>query len=1762
MDLDGFEGAVSKDLSHAASKIEDAKDALDYIDSEWYAAVNRRGRWMDLFGDYAGEELFIIDGDSLIQNVLDDPLLALGRDGDPSFQIVHAMYSLERLLCEIRKRSDVFEIIFWNDQRHLTTATGPPIFTFSSRTLARGILIGHLRSLGTPVHVFKNQFDPEWLSYLRAKKPMFIMVNDGGTLEDRTSPLLAERVLLQRIFLFDILSQGVTVTLLKGAEFRDSKLLSFVYEQRLDRDARKRLKTELWTISWSTLKMLDDAYYLLQQNEGLKSQEDVDIDSDSVPVSQEEFLGHFLKAVSLSSLSNIGHSHELLFAFMAHLLLVPQLPIHERALALPVLPDTLNSILLHTFLPQMFLALGRVHSRLRGFGHPDGRVFVHLLLELIRQPDVELQNLLAEDVHATLQSVWNQHSLPAVDLRSLSNHYHLPISSADLALHRNPPPAKLLPFEHPVFDEELAGVRVEVDEGVPDALPTRMGFNTIFNDTHHWHNHERAILPAHLGGEDPKPADERQRWRQLRSEQRFMSKMQWQATTLTGALGQPLKQMVIIPGNQRSKADSSVKTRVAQVHAPKKKGKPERLSSADKIRQANAAEKQSKEDASNQAWWANHVKQLDGLSLEQKTAIISDLQRNSRTTTGWMSVEIRLYKLHLELSRWVEFSDQEQPDVCDRFTVSVLRMVKDAYDKKGVFLAAHDSLMSVLTAIGLANFGPSLSEGAISDLSGDKDRRLSFKFIKLVKSKSGSPVYKFMRIKEDFVEWQLRLFGEFMDRSMDSQYDPRVSFEPDAWQRTVLDCLDKDESVLVVAPTSAGKTFVSYYAMEQVLRGSDDGILVYVAPTKALVNQIAAEVYARFRKELHGGSCWAIHTRDYRVHDPQKCQILVTVPEMLAIMLLSPPLASKWTPRIKRIILDEIHTIGQQEGGAVWEQIILLAPCPIIGLSATIGHPEKFNNWLASVQEAHGFKHNFIHHPHRYSHLRKFTYAASPEPFGVFRGLDRYVDTKRLRFMHPISMLSFGARTLPPDLSLEASDCLTLYRALAKVDQKTAVGLNALSPSVFFQEAYERRALLRQKDVLRYEDSLKTTLSALLCLPESQDATSVVSELALSLTDPVVRKMDQDYVPSAEEFYRNLIFLVSDLHVAGDLPALFFSFDRKACEHMAQSLLHTLEDAETKWRGESKEWADIISRWERWKLQAKARKRLAERAEKQRQDPDVAPDTGSEMTWESTFDPSEPSPQFSFAGNCTSYSKADLNAEIENLGRWGAVPSWALQALQRGIGVHHSGMNKHYRTLVESLYRVGFLRVVFATGTLALGINAPTKTSVFCGDSPFLTALMFRQCAGRAGRRGFDLLGKVVFYGLAMGRCQRLVLSRLPSLGGNFPLTSTMVLRLFNLLQGSKNAEIAVRSIRSLLQLPHISFISDVGQEQVLHHIRFSIDYLRRCGLLDRGGSPINLFGIAAHLYYTEPSNLALVALLRQGIIHRICCQDNIVTAREEFLIVMCHLFGRRNLPGTYASGTILKDLRRKSPSMIVLPPLPDDAKVVLLNHDQEILHVFAGYTLAYARGHASILDDDHELPLSKMSFGNRGQSVSQSSFREYLRSNGFETFARSPFVATSGHGDSFRSVEELTRTARTGLHLNEHAIPSMRQFVTGHQHALNAYLLDFYIHGQTAALKVSNGIREGEIWYLLQDFMLTLKTVRAGIVQLLQRSANGDGPESGDVDSGYSSVDPTDGTGESSDDNETIKRPYGVSDEDWKVYETIDAVTKEFEVKFKAMWA
>lgn len=90
-------------------------------------------------------------------------------------------------------------------------------------------------------------------------------------------------------------------------------------------------------------------------------------------------------------------------------------------------------------------------------------------------------------------------------------------------------------------------------------------------------------------------------------------------------------------------------------------------------------------------------------------------------------------------------------------------------------------------------------------------------------------------------------------------------------------------------------------------------------------------------------------------------------------------------------------------------------------------------------------------------------------------------------------------------------------------------------------------------------------------------------------------------------------------------------------------------------------------------------------------------------------------------------------------------------ALQRGFAAHHAGMLPAFRHIVETLFVRGLVRAVFATETLALGINMPARTVVleklvkFDGEGHVdLTPGQYTQLTGRAGRRGIDTIGNAV----------------------------------------------------------------------------------------------------------------------------------------------------------------------------------------------------------------------------------------------------------------------------------------------------------------------------------------------------------------------------------------------------------------------------------
>jgi superfamily II RNA helicase len=95
--------------------------------------------------------------------------------------------------------------------------------------------------------------------------------------------------------------------------------------------------------------------------------------------------------------------------------------------------------------------------------------------------------------------------------------------------------------------------------------------------------------------------------------------------------------------------------------------------------------------------------------------------------------------------------------------------------------------------------------------------------------------------------------------------------------------------------------------------------------------------------------------------------------------------------------------------------------------------------------------------------------------------------------------------------------------------------------------------------------------------------------------------------------------------------------------------------------------------------------------------------------------------------------------------------SGQIAPLYRGIAAHHAGILPAWKVLVEELFQQGLIKVVFATETLAAGINMPARTTVISTLSKrtdtghrLLNASEFLQMAGRAGRRGMDERGHVV----------------------------------------------------------------------------------------------------------------------------------------------------------------------------------------------------------------------------------------------------------------------------------------------------------------------------------------------------------------------------------------------------------------------------------
>lgn len=223
-------------------------------------------------------------------------------------------------------------------------------------------------------------------------------------------------------------------------------------------------------------------------------------------------------------------------------------------------------------------------------------------------------------------------------------------------------------------------------------------------------------------------------------------------------------------------------------------------------------------------------------------------------------------------------------------------------------------------------------------------------------------------------------------------------FKLDTFQQTAVDHIERGDSVLVAAHTSAGKTAVAEYAIAKSLR--DGQRVIYTSPIKALSNQKYRDMQEEFKDV-------GLMTGDITINPNATCLIMTT--EILRSMLYR---GSEVMREVAWVIYDEVHYMRDKERGVVWEESIILLPhkARFVFLSATIPNAEEFVGWVSKV---HHQPCHVVYTDYRPVPLQHYVFPARAE------GLFLVVDEKG-KFRYVVSLC------VPASLCLSLSACTSV----------------------------------------------------------------------------------------------------------------------------------------------------------------------------------------------------------------------------------------------------------------------------------------------------------------------------------------------------------------------------------------------------------------------------------------------------------------------------------------------------------------------------------------------------------------------------------------------------------------------------------------------------------------------------------------------------------------------------------------------------------------
>ncbi|UJR27241.1 hypothetical protein I4U23_008536 [Adineta vaga] len=942
--------------------------------------------------------------------------------------------------------------------------------------------------------------------------------------------------------------------------------------------------------------------------------------------------------------------------------------------------------------------------------------------------------------------------------------------------------------------------------------------------------------------------------------------------------------------------------------------------------------------------------------------------------------------------------------------------------------------------------------------------------------------------QEKWYRFQLEKINSRLPRREYGEKDSRIQdFIPDKWQVEFLDAVDKRQSIIIVAPTASGKTYASYYAMGKVVKDKDDanGICIYVAPTKALINQVAGTIHTKF------GPVFGIFTSDFRMCLPT-CRILITIPECLEMLLLSPNY-QRWCQRIRYCIFDEIHCMSGDTNSDVWERAMLLINCPMIGLSATVRNGQNLRDWIMYVEEKRSKLFNsgkqhpvcFIVQHERLADLNKYLYS-----------------NRQLHPLHPVSLMTakqLTARNIPKDFSLSPFETLRLNEAMQKVGTRT-------QPIPTLTEYFSPGWIAERNVCNKYSQLVCKQFNSLIDGKEN----STIDSIATSLKPTSSNEISYPELKPMASLIGEFVLTLKEKDL---LPCIVFTDSRSLCEELAERVAQYFEELEkelrrTKYKYQIEDLEKRLAQIEKMQKSAKTKK-ASKSSNKRGDDEEKGNDKPTELVQMEEEDQSqlrlsgieqELLDGVLEEGTLANRRHCDREMVDQLMNRASTVSTKLVRYMKRGVAYHHAQLNNRGRLAVEGLFRNRYVQIVFSTWTLALGVHMPTKTVAFIKDSIQLDALQYRQSSGRAGRRGFDVQGNIVFIDIPMSKIRHLTISDIPDIQTRIPTSVTFLIRLLYLNANAEDKKDAINRSLIALQCPFTAQISRAERLidiQNRFHCLHTLDFLYRLNFINEQGTLIGLAGFLIHLHQTEPANLLFTYLMDNRLFHKL-------NNDEEIVSLLACLFTNTPVLKIHQYPNNSSSPKRQSlfNPKFTLRPLSPEIRQHIQSYNSLVKEIYGSYienVIKYMRSLNT--EQEYTLPLSSISF-NQSSDYDNGTLEYNLHhhvSQQTQNPSISPFVGPSGlTHEKFMSNYNPTNSSwdlAYNLDLSPRIVPFVEieaQDHTNSSYYMNSYAYDFFRHGSDKFLMSENEIDRGETYYLLSNFRNTLTSITTSIAEIM----------------------------------------------------------------------